>query len=246
MMKVFSNFKRSLFAGFAIVALAVSVTSCMKKGDSVDTPSAAILTFNLAPDQHSVVVALSGSNVSGSPLGFGSYSGIYRNIYIGNRTVESFDYPDSAPLASVDYNFEKDKYYSAFVVGAAGHYRNVVAVDNFDSLNATSGNAYIRYINAITDSVSSPAVSITAGSNPVSNANAAYASVSEFKAVAPGEVTIAVKSGSAIDVNRTITVEAKKVYTVLLVGMPGETDEAKKVQIRFVQNGTLTNEAGGK
>jgi len=202
------------------------------------------MSFNLAPDQQSVVITLSGNPVTRNPLAYTSFSGLYQNIYIGTRSVASFDYPDSNPLASGEYNFEKDKYYSVFVVGANDHYRNVVAVDNFDSLSATSGNAYIRYINAISDSVNNPNVTVSAGGSNVVNDNAAYASVSEFTAIVPGEVSIAVKNGTAIDANRTITVEAKKVYTVLLVGMPGETDEFKKVQIRFVQNGTLTDEGG--
>ena len=244
MKKVFSNFHRSLFLGFALIGLALLFTGCMKKGDDVDIPSAGLMTFNLAPDQQSVVVALSGSTVSRTPMGYTSFSGLYQNIFIGTRNVESFDYPDENPLASTEFNFEDEKYYSAFVVGANGNYRNVVTVDNFDSLSASSGNAYIRYINAITDTVNSPTVTISAGGSNVLNDNAAFASVSEFTAVAPGEVSIAVKNGTAIDANRTITVEAKKVYTVLLVGMPGETDEFKKVQIRFIQNGTLTDEGG--
>ncbi len=244
MKKVLLNFNRSLFAGFAIIGLAILFTGCMKKGDDVDIPSAGLMTFNLAPDQQSVVVALSGSTVSRSPMGYTSFSGLYQNIFIGTRNVESFDYPDETPLASTEFNFENEKYYSAFVVGVNGTYRNVVALDNFDSLSSTSGNAYIRYINAITDSVNSPTVTISAGGSNVVNDNAAYASVSEFAAVAPGEVSIAVKNGTAIDANRSITVEAKKVYTVLLVGMPGETDDMKKVQIRFIQNGTLTDEGG--
>ena len=111
---------------------------------------------------------------------------------------------------STEFNFENEKYYSAFVVGVNGNYRNVVTLDNFDSLSSTSGNAYIRYINAITDSVNSPTVTISAGGSNIVNDNAAYASVSEFAAVAPGEVSIAVKNGTAIDANRSITVEAKK------------------------------------
>ena len=243
-MKVLSSFNRSLFAGFAVIGLAVLFTGCMKKGDDVQIPSAGLMSFNLAPDQHSVVITLSGNSVSRSPMAYTSFSGLYQNIYTGTRSVESFDYPDSAPLASTEFNFEKDKYYSVFVVGANGRYRNVVALDNFDSLSSTSGNAYIRYINAITDTVNNPNVTISVGGSNVVNDNAAYASVSEFTAVAPGEVSIAVKNGTAIDANRSISVEARKVYTVLLVGVPGETDEMKKVQIRFIQNGTLTDEGG--
>jgi hypothetical protein len=89
-------------------------------------------------------------------------------------------------------------------------------------------------------------VTIAKGGSNVINDNAAFAHVSEFTAVDPGEISIAVKQGSAVDASRNITVEAKKVYTILLQGVPGETGDAKKVQVRFILNGTLTDEDGGK
>lgn len=241
MKKVSLSLRRSLIAGCMIAAAAVLFVACKKdRGDSPDIPGAALMAFNLAPDQQSVVITLSGNLLTHSPLGYTSYTGGYLNIYTGNRPVQSFDYPDSKPLATTEFNFEDDKYYSVFVVGANDSYRNVISVDNYDSLSATSGNAYIRYINGITDSVNTPVVTIAAGGNNVVNENAAYASVSEFKAVAPGEVSISAKNG-AIDASRTITVEQGKVYTVLLTGVPGATDDTK-VQIRFIQNGTLTDD----
>jgi predicted alpha/beta hydrolase family esterase len=82
-------------------------------------------------------------------------------------------------------------------------------------------------------------VTITSGGTPASN-NAAFASVSEFTAVNPGDVTIAVSEGS-INASRTITVEQKKVYTVLLVSGASTADPA---QIKFISNGTLDDEAG--
>ena len=242
MKKVSLRLRRNVIAGCVIAAAAVLLVSCMKnKGDNTEIPAAGLMAMNLAPDQQSVVVSLSGNLLTRVPLAYSNYTGGYQNIYIGNRPVESFDYPASTPLATTNYNFEKDKYYSVFVVGANGRYRNVVSVDNFDSLSATSGNAYVRYINAVTDSVNTPLVTITAGSNSVVNENANYAGVSEFKAVTPGQITITAKNGTAIDASRTIDVVQGKVYTVLISGVPGASDDTK-VQIRFIQNGTLTED----
>jgi hypothetical protein len=42
------------------------------------------------------------------------------------------------------------------------------------------------------------------------------------------------------DTSRTVTLEKDKVYTVLLVGIPGQTDTTKSVQIKYIANGTLT------
>ena len=241
------NLRRGLVAVLAVAAAGMLLTACLKNNDTntPQTPVAGLMAFNLAPDQPAVTVTLSGNSLTQTPLGYTSYTGTYQSIYTGNRAVESFASQGSGSLASTSYNFEENKYYSLFVVGFNNTYRNVIATDNFDSLTTSQGNAYIRYINAIADTVSQPAVTITAGGSGVVNENAPFASVSEFKAVSPGSVSIAIKNGTAIDTSRTISVEQNKVYTILLTGVPGATDDTKKVQIRFIENGTLSTTNGG-
>ena len=244
MTRFFSYLCRGIVPVFAIAASGVLFTACLKnKDNNSNIPAAGLMAFNLAPDQQSVVITLSGNTLTASPLGFNNYTGYYQNIYPGNRPIAAFDYPNNTPLATASFNFEQNKYYSVFVTGANNSYKNIISIDNFDSLSSTSGNSYIRYINAITDSVNTPTVTIAAGGNNVVNENAAYDSVSEFKAVAPGQVTITVKNNNGIDINRTITVDQKKIYTVLLSGIPGSADDSKKVQIKFIQNGTLTGDS---
>jgi hypothetical protein len=236
MKKVSMSSRKSIIAATALFAVAVLFTSCMKnKDNNVDIPAAGLMAFNLAPDQQSVVVTLNGNLLTNAPLAFGNFSGGYQNVYTGEREIKSYDYPANDPLATTSYKFDEKKYYSVFVVGSDDRYRNVVSVDNFDSLSAISGKAYIRYVNGITDSVNAQNVTVAG-----SSATAPYASVSEFMAVNPGEVNIAV-TGAGVDASRAITVEAKRVYTVLLTGVPGATD-ATKVQIRYVSNGVLTDE----
>lgn len=247
MNKVISYLRRSLVPVLGLVTTAVLFTACLKDNDEhVDIPAAGLMAFNLAPDQESVVIALSGNWLTQQPLGFGSYTGTYRNIYTGNREVASYDYPANEPLAAINQDFKDSTWYSAFVIGYDGNYRNVVVTDNFDSLSASSGKAYVRYINAVADSVNASAVTIAKGGSNVVNDNAAFGHVSEFTAVDPGEISIAIKQGSAIDASRSITVEEKQVYTILLIGVPGETSDQKKVQIKFINNGTLTDEDGSK
>jgi hypothetical protein len=248
MNKVISILRRSLVPVLGLVTIAVLFTACLKDKDNnnADIPASGLMAFNLAPDQESVAIALSGNWLTPQPLGFSNFTGVYRNIYTGNREVATYDYPATEPLAASNQNFEDGKYYSLFVIGYADHYRNVIATDNFDSLSATAGKAYVRYINAIADSVNASAVTVAKGGSNVISENAAFGQVSEFTAVDPGEISVAVKQGSAIDASRSITVEEKKVYTILLQGVPGETGDAKKVQIKFVNNGTLTDETGSK
>lgn len=239
-----SRFRKSLIPVFGMIAIAVLFTACMKnKDENTNIPVAGLMAFNLAPDQQSVVFSLSGNSLTPSPLAYTSYSGGYQNIYAGNRMVNAYDYPDNVPLASLEQNFEQNKYYSVFLLGSSGKYKNVISVDNLDSLSATTGNAYVRYINAIGDSTSSPTVTINAGATSIVNDNAKFGDVSAFQAVSPGEISIAAKNATGVDASRSITVEARKVYTVLLLGTPGATDDLKKVQIRYILNGTVTEDS---
>lgn len=230
------------FAISSIVVAGLLFTGCKKTGnEDNNTPVAGLMAFNLAPDK-SIGVAISGNLLTNSPLAFTSYTGSYLRIYPGNRSVESYDYMTGDSLATTSYNFEAEKYYSAFVVGSGGTYQNVVVNDNFDSLSSSSGQAYIRNVNAIAGSTS-PAVTISVNGSNVVNSPVAFASVSEFVAVAPGPVTITVNGGSTVNASRTITVEQKKVYTVLLASGATSTDPA---QIKYIENGTLEGEVSGQ
>ena len=236
------NFSRILgVLGIAILTMGL-LSACNKK-DSVDTqiPAAGLMVFNLAPDQEAIGVALSGNNLTNSPLSYTGFNGIYQNIYTGTRDIEAFNLSDSI-FSKSSFTFENNIFYSLFVTGNNGVYKNVVVKDEIDS-TATPDKAYIRFINAIPDS-SAPVVNIAAGGTNVVDAPASYTSVSEFTPVNGGEVTIAVSNGNTISANRTVTLENGKIYTVLLVGVPGETDDEKRVQIRFVQNGNVPAATG--
>ncbi|MEI9909302.1 MAG: DUF4397 domain-containing protein [Bacteroidota bacterium] len=229
----------NVFAISGILLMGILFTACKKSNFENTNPEVAgLMAFNLAPDQ-SVAIGISGNALTSSPLGFTSYTGGYLGIYPGNRTVESYNYASGDSIATASYDFTAKKYYSLFVVGSNDNYQNVIVNDNFDSLSSSSGQAYIRYINAINGSAS-PQVTITANGTNVVNSNAAFAGISEFVAVAPGPVAITVNEGSTVNANRTITVEQKKVYTVLLASGATSADPA---QIKYVVNGTLEDEA---
>jgi Domain of unknown function (DUF4397) len=236
--------KKFYFNTFAVCSILLSgvfFTACNKSNNdnnNTDSQVSGLMAFNLVPEK-AVSITIGGNRLPGSPLAFNNYTGVYLPVYPGTRTVESFDYSSNTSLASASDSFEIDKYYSVFVVGTTGSYQNVIVNDNFDSLSSSSGQAYIRYINAINGSVN-PAVTISGSS--VNNSNAAFAIVSDFVAVTPGSTIITVNDGSAVNVNRTITTEAKKVYTVLLSSGATSADPA---QIKYITNGTL-NEASGQ
>ncbi|MBX2922368.1 MAG: DUF4397 domain-containing protein [Chitinophagaceae bacterium] len=234
----------ALLAVAGVAALLLIFASCKKSdNENPDIPVAGLMAFNLAPEKEGIGFTLSGNNLTNAPLTYPNYTGGYLGIYTGSRTVTAFDASTGNTITNLDHTFDQDKYYSLFLTGYGDAYKNIIVNDPLDTLSATSGKAYIRYINAIADSVSQPKVVVTDNTGDVIDENAQFTNVSGFTAVAPGSITIDVNDGSAIQTNRSITVEDKKVYTVLLIGVPGSTETDQNVQIRYIENGTLTEDA---
>ena len=106
-------------------------------------------------------------------------------------------------------------------IDANGNYKNMITEDNLDSLPTSTGNAFVRYINAIPDS-SGPMVTIASNGTNVESGNASFVKVSEFTGIAPGDIFAAVNINATISADRTFSVEKDKVYTILLVRRPKE------------------------
>jgi uncharacterized protein DUF4397 len=242
-MKSVKRILQKLSTGALMLAFGGLMLSACNKSDSnvVDMPAAGFMAFNLAPDKPAIGIALSGNSINPSPLNYTAFTGQYINIYPGNRSVEAYDYSSNGGFTNTNFSFEADKYYSLFVVGADSVYRNIIVEDDFDSLSASNGKAYVRFVNAIPDS-SQPVVKISGNGTDFVSQPAKFAAVSGFTAVTPGSLAVTVTNGSNINANRTIELSEKKAYTVLVIGKPGETGNDKGVQIRFIQNGTLTDE----
>lgn len=231
---------RKIILGLSALFLAsATFTSCLKNNDNNNqAPVAGLMAFNLSPNASPIGFTLSGNNLTNSPLAYTNYTGGYLGIYTGSRTIAAFDASSYNVLASSEFTFEKDKYYSLFLIGDTA-YKNIVVNDRIDSLQGKAGIAYIRYINAI-PGLGAPKVKIAQNGNDVVNDNAAFGSVSDFAVVQAGQVTINVNSNDTLNVERTITVDERKVYTALLAGKPGVTDTVKAVGIKYIVNGTLS------
>lgn len=234
-------------AGCAAV-VGMGMVACSKSNDYTGNPgnqdAAGLMAFNLS-DKNGIGVSLSGSNLVNNAIGYNSYTGGYLPINPGAFAVRSFDATGSSTLAETQYTFAVQKYYTLVVTGANGTYRNVLVRDNYDSLSGSAGKAYVRYVNAIPDSVR-PAVTITAGGQPViADASAAYTNVSNFVAVSGDSIKITASNGGTIQATRTFKATAPKVYTILLTGIPGSTDTTRSVKISYIENGTL-NAAGAR
>src|SRR5690606_36779484 len=113
-------------------------------GINTEIPGSGLMAFNLDADQPDLGISLSGNLLTNAPMDYTSYTGIYRNIFPGDRPVEAFDFSNDSVLASASFYFEVGKYYSLFVTGNDGQYRNFIVHDDVDSLSASDGKAYFR------------------------------------------------------------------------------------------------------
>lgn len=214
---------------------------------------AGFMAVNTVTDQEAVSVALSGNYV-GPPLQFRNYTGGYVSIFPGERSTDTFGAYSGLNLASELYTYKKEKYYSLFVIGTRDNYKNVIVEDSLNELQADDNSAYVRYINAIpapvfipyeeqADKEVMPASSFTIefsdGDDVVLSENAVYGEVSDFEKIQQGELDVKISRGESTAAERTITFEKNKVYTILLVGNPNSENEAKEVQIRYIENGML-------
>ncbi len=234
-MKLLKNMTVRPLIGLFISTILFTACKKISSNDNVRTPAAGLMAFNLAPDKQAIGFTLSGNTFGNAPMAYTSYSGNYYPVFTGTREVRSFDYNTGSTLAITNNNFADSSYYSAFLLGVNGNYRNVIVKDELDTLTTTAGKAWVRYINAVADSVSTPTVTI---GESAFNEAAPYASVSSFKKVNAGSLNTAI-NGSNIAASRTITVDENKVYTILFVGQPNQADSSKAVQVKFILNGTI-------
>lgn len=242
-MKKNYSIRKTVMAAGALFTM-VLFTSCLKTNDNndPDTPVAGLMAFHLSPDKPSIGIALSGNNLTSTALDYINYTGGYLGIHPGTRSVAAYDAGTGVSFTGSDFTFNEGDYYSLFVVGAENEYRNVIVNDPLDSLTASAGKAYIRYINAIPDP-EKPLVTISGNNGSVISEQAAFAFVSDFVEVDAGTAELAISNNGNIQASRSVTLEERKVYTVLFAGIPGSEDTAKSIQIRYIENGTLSEDA---
>lgn len=230
-----------LAAGCAVVAGA-GMVACSKTdlSNGGGNQAVSLLSASNLSDKSGIGVALSGSYLVNNAIGYRGYTG-YLSIYPGTAAVRSFDGTSGSSLAETQFTFDTSKYYSLFVAGANGTYRNMLVRDNYDSLSGADNKAYIRFVNAVPDSAR-PAVTITtlSGQTVVTDAAAAFTKISEFTGVGSDSIRITASNGGTIQTTRTIKVTAPKVYTILVTGFPGTTDTSKTVRISYIENGSLS------
>lgn len=242
-MKKRNAFKKAGFTMAATLLLAITFSAC-KKDKAEHIAVSGLVAFNLVPDVDGIGISVDKAPLTNGPISYSNFTGTYRQVGAGTRELTSYVYSNKTPLAEGMQTFKDSAYYSLFVMGTAGHYQNIFVQDKFDNLPEGTGNAFIRYVNGIAYDKNST-VHIASGSTEVFDDMNNTGAVSEFKAVAPGDVQISVAGDlGSFDVSRTINFKKDGVYTIVFTGqpdIPADLDSTKAVKITFVQNGTIGN-----
>jgi len=219
--------------------MGLGLVSCMKNNDDQpEIPSAGLMAFNLAPDQDGIFIRLSGNTLNNQAFAYSNFTGGYLPVFTGNRDVKGINALTGTEISTTaGFNFEPNKYYSLFVTGANSVYSNLIVNDHLDTLLPATGEALVRFIQAIPDSAAY-AVNLSSGSKVVP-ATAPFNTVSEFSSMPVGDLKISASNGTGSTLERTIQIEASKAYTILIMGNPAATDDTRKPQIKFIVNGTV-------
>lgn len=224
-----------------VVAALLTLSSCSKSNDSESTPVAGVMVYNLAPDQDAVGLSFSGNSLNAS-IPYSQYIAGYSAVYAGQQNISAVNTNNGTALAQTAATFEAGKYYSLMVTGANGNYRNIIVNDKLESLSSVNSAAFVRFVNAIPDSIK-PTITITSQNSEAETiSDFGFGSVSEFReASATDSVTITISNGSTIQASRKVGFQPKYVYTVGLIGDPANTTTGKQVAIGLYPMGSLSN-----
>lgn len=235
--KIFS-FKSVAGASLLLAVLLLSACNKNSPGNNNNTNDAGLLPFNLAPGT-SVSIGVAGNAIITGALNFPNYTGQYVPVSPGSKIVDTYKYGQKDSVyASTAYEFSANKFYSLFLVGFNGHYKNIIVPDRVDSSIIGTSKAYVRFINGIADSSDQHFV-VSRGTTSALDTTLKYTGVASVRPIDPGDVTFAVLNGTDIKATKTVTLEANKLYSIILYGVPSATDDNNKVKVTYIINGSL-------
>jgi len=229
----------SIRLSYFLVAFSLLLITSCKKENSQNDKASGLIVYNMITDKAGVGIAINGNNFVPPPLEYTGFSGPYRAVQPGVATIETFDYFNGNVLAQFPAQFKDSAYYSLFAMGNNESYQNVFVEDRLSTLPRGTGNAYIRFVNAIPDPSESNVI-VTNSGNVVLNVNGNYGTVSEFQPVLPGNLNVSVVNANhTIDATRSFTVKKDEIYTVLFAGVPLSVDTTRNIKILYNQNGLV-------
>lgn len=227
--------RKALVMTTGILAGTLLLTGCLDHLDSPGLPPAAYVSiFQGASEAPSMDIFANQNRVNQMPV---EYTHIlpYSAFYPGTRIFRFSAINSATSLLEKSFVLKADTVYSVFVADKAAGIDAILVKDNWKE--PSSAKAQLRFVHLSRDT-EKVYLELAGGSTPLVS-ESEFQSVSEFKELNPGKVTLKVKSkvtGEMLIQSGTLDLKGNRVYTLILRGLSAESTGTKKLDIQLITN----------
>jgi hypothetical protein len=227
--------RKGLMIAAGILAGSMLLTGCLDNLDSPGLPPAAYFSiFQGAPEAPAMDIFANQNRVNQSPV---EYTQIlpYSAFYPGSRNFRFSAFNSATSLLEKSFVLKADTVYSVFVADKAAGIDAILVKDIWK--DPTSAKAQLRFVHLSPDT-ERVYLELSGSSTPLVS-ESEFKSVSEFKELSPGNVTMKVKSqetGEMLIQSGTLDLKGNRVYTLILRGLSAESTGSKKLDIQLITN----------
>ncbi|OOG78225.1 DUF4397 domain-containing protein [Algoriphagus sp. A40] len=238
-MSFISQNKTSIRRGFLIatgfIAGSLFLTSCLDDVESPELPPAAYVSiFQGSTDAPAMDIFANQNRVNQNPV---QYTNVlpYSAYYTGNRDFRFSAFNSATSLLEKKFELKADSVYSVFISDKTEGIDAILVKDVWE--DPTEEKAQLRFVHLSPDA-EKVYLEISGITTPLVN-DSNFKSVSDFKELNPGNVTLKVKSsetGETLIQSGTLELKGNRVYSLILRGLEAETTGDKKLDIQLITN----------
>lgn len=238
-MSISSNIKaftrKGLMMASGIIVSSLLLTGCLDNLDSPSLPPAAYVSiFQGAPEAPAMDIFANQNRVNQTPV---EYTQIlpYSAFYPGSRNFRFSAFNSATSLLEKSFVLKADTVYSVFVADKASGIDAILVKDIWKE--PSSAKAQLRFVHLSPDT-EKVYLELSGSSTPLVS-ESEFKSVSEFKELNPGNVTLKVKSkatGETLIQSGTLDLKGNRVYSLILRGLSAESTGSKKLDIQLITN----------
>lgn len=217
------------------IAGSLLLTSCLDDIESPELPPAAYVSiFQGATDAPAMDIFANQNRVNQNPV---QYTQVlpYSAFYTGNRDFRFSAFNSATSLLEKKFELKADSVYSVFISDKTEGIDAILVKDVWEE--PTEEKAQLRFVHLSPDA-EEVYLEMSGSTTPlVSDSN--FKSVSDFKELNKGNVTLTVKSsetGETLIQSGTLELKGDRVYSLILRGLKSESTGDKKLDIQLITN----------
>lgn len=217
------------------IAGSLLLTSCLDDIESPELPPAAYVSiFQGATDAPAMDIFANQNRVNQNPV---QYTQVlpYSAFYTGNRDFRFSAFNSATSLLEKKFELKADSVYTVFISDKTEGIDAILVKDVWEE--PTEEKAQLRFVHLSPDA-EEVYLEMSGSTTPlVSDSN--FKSVSDFKELNKGNVTLTVKSsetGETLIQSGTLELKGDRVYSLILRGLKSESTGDKKLDIQLITN----------